>query len=158
MPLFPKCGNVRFPCYHYNYYLLNTSWADIKECAFDNGGCELVCTNNRGSYVCSCHKGYKLLPDGRRCGGKYNQAIFTYPGRLNARSDELLISGEHELLDNGCIMYKRGTSPKVIRVVCTGGDVQLHFMSFVISFYFYAQVCSVLSGPKKTKERKKNEP
>ncbi|XP_012280254.1 sushi, von Willebrand factor type A, EGF and pentraxin domain-containing protein 1 [Orussus abietinus] len=33
---------------------------DINECAVKNGGCHQKCTNNPGSYTCSCNPGYEL--------------------------------------------------------------------------------------------------
>lgn len=44
--------------------------ADIDECTIENGGCETFCTNSEGSYECSCHSGYALMPDLRTCTGK----------------------------------------------------------------------------------------
>lgn len=43
---------------------------DIDECTIENGGCETFCTNSEGSYECSCHSGYALMPDLRSCTGK----------------------------------------------------------------------------------------
>ena len=37
-----------------------TSKKDINECAYNNGGCEQVCVNTVGSFVCSCYSGYTL--------------------------------------------------------------------------------------------------
>lgn len=44
--------------------------SDIDECTIENGGCETFCTNSEGSYECSCHSGYALLPDLRSCTGE----------------------------------------------------------------------------------------
>lgn len=44
--------------------------SDIDECTIENGGCETFCTNSEGSYECSCHSGYALMPDLRSCTGK----------------------------------------------------------------------------------------
>ena len=38
-----------------SYLLLLT---DINECSINKGGCEQECTNNNGSFVCSCFPGY----------------------------------------------------------------------------------------------------
>lgn len=43
---------------------------DIDECTIENGGCENFCTNSEGSYECSCHSGYALMPDLRSCTGE----------------------------------------------------------------------------------------
>ena len=37
--------------------------ADVDECAEDSDGCEQVCTNTEGSYLCSCFLGYTLDKD-----------------------------------------------------------------------------------------------
>ena len=42
---------------------------DIDECSEDNGGCDQLCTNEQGSYTCSCALGYQLEPDNRTCLG-----------------------------------------------------------------------------------------
>ena len=44
--------------------------ADIDECGTNNGGCSQVCTDNDGSFVCSCNTGYELDADGVTCNGK----------------------------------------------------------------------------------------
>lgn len=44
--------------------------SDIDECTIENGGCETFCTNSEGSYECSCHTGYALMPDLRTCTGE----------------------------------------------------------------------------------------
>ena len=41
---------------------------DINECNTDKGGCEQVCTNTVGSFMCSCHIGY-TLSYGKFCSG-----------------------------------------------------------------------------------------
>ena len=46
------------------------SIVDINECDTDNGGCSQVCTDNDGSFVCSCNTGYELDADGTTCNGK----------------------------------------------------------------------------------------
>ena len=43
---------------------------DFNECARDNGGCNLNCTNTDGTFVCSCSDDYKLEDDERTCSGK----------------------------------------------------------------------------------------
>ena len=34
--------------------------ADVDECDMDNGGCDQVCENTEGSFLCSCHAGHVL--------------------------------------------------------------------------------------------------
>ena len=42
---------------------------DINECETINGGCEQICTNIIGSFVCSCETGYLLDGNGFNCTG-----------------------------------------------------------------------------------------
>ena len=44
-------------------------YADIDECAEDNGHCSHYCANTEGGYNCSCALGYKLNDDGNVCEG-----------------------------------------------------------------------------------------
>ena len=43
--------------------------ADNNECATNNGGCQQICTNFGGSYICACKAGYSLNADQRSCRG-----------------------------------------------------------------------------------------
>ena len=45
---------------------------DIDECALSIDGCQYICNNNAGSFVCSCNTGYALASDDRDCFGEYN--------------------------------------------------------------------------------------
>ena len=48
-------------------------YTDIDECATANGGCMQICSNNLGSFACTCGTGYTLNVDGLTCDGKkYN--------------------------------------------------------------------------------------
>ena len=49
-------------------YQLNV-FVDVNECSSGNGGCEHLCENTVGSYVCKCPSGYRLSRDGRQCDG-----------------------------------------------------------------------------------------
>lgn len=51
-------------------WYISDATVDIDECTIENGGCETFCTNSEGSYECSCHSGYALMPDLRTCTGK----------------------------------------------------------------------------------------
>ena len=50
-------------------HLINPQF-DIDECSQLNGGCEYLCINGPGSFICACEHGYLLMPDGRSCQGK----------------------------------------------------------------------------------------
>ena len=43
---------------------------DIDECSLGTDHCEQICTNNVGSYTCSCKSGFELSSDGLHCSGK----------------------------------------------------------------------------------------
>jgi len=40
---------------------------DTNECLVNNGGCDQICENTVGSFLCHCRENYKLEPDGRTC-------------------------------------------------------------------------------------------
>ena len=44
---------------------------DIDECDEDISGCNQVCTNQDGSYVCSCYSGYRLDDNQHSCIGQW---------------------------------------------------------------------------------------
>ena len=46
------------------------TFSDVNECSTNKGGCNQVCTNNIGSFVCSCNTGYELESDERTCVGE----------------------------------------------------------------------------------------
>ena len=58
----------------YKFFLLlmyyTCTYPDIDECAEKTAGCNHNCTNNIGSFVCSCFIGYHLIEDMRTCVGK----------------------------------------------------------------------------------------
>lgn len=41
---------------------------DINECRSLNGGCNQICVNQIGSFLCACRKGFRLLYDRKSCG------------------------------------------------------------------------------------------
>lgn len=41
----------------------------ISYCVKDNGGCEQRCQEGPGGPRCSCHQGYRLHRDGKKCEG-----------------------------------------------------------------------------------------
>ena len=54
--------------------------SDINECTNDSlNGCNQICTNTIGSFVCECNSGYELGDDLMTCTGLYNTLyIHTY--------------------------------------------------------------------------------
>lgn len=36
-------------------------FADVIECDVNNGGCDHICSNTKGSYKCDCKPGYQLF-------------------------------------------------------------------------------------------------
>ena len=48
---------------------------DIDECTANTDGCEQVCTNNDGSFECSCNSGFTLDSNERTCSGKKKVTI-----------------------------------------------------------------------------------
>ena len=36
---------------------------DMNECGTRNGGCEQMCNNTLGGYMCNCRKGYERKPN-----------------------------------------------------------------------------------------------
>jgi len=51
--------------------------ADINECLTLNGGCSQLCSNNDGSYRCSCNTGFQLSEDTRTCVGEQTRPCFS---------------------------------------------------------------------------------
>ena len=43
---------------------------DVDECTNNNGGCEHLCSNTIGSFLCDCGAGYQLDGNGLNCNGK----------------------------------------------------------------------------------------
>ena len=48
---------------------------DINECTEGAHDCDHICTNNEGSYTCSCSRGYSLAGDGKSCTGKQHLVL-----------------------------------------------------------------------------------
>lgn len=44
---------------------------DVDECSRRQSGCSQICINTKGSYKCSCEKGYALAQDGKSCIGNF---------------------------------------------------------------------------------------
>ena len=49
--------------------LINST--DINECVLNTDDCDHICSNNVGSYQCTCLTGYGLASDQHSCEGKY---------------------------------------------------------------------------------------
>ena len=47
------------------FYLIleKNFYIDINECGTGNGGCEQLCNNSLGGYLCTCRKGYERKPN-----------------------------------------------------------------------------------------------
>lgn len=58
--------------YEYNWVY---NFIDINECKMSNGGCEHVCTNNNGSFFCTCNAGFTLKNDTLSCAGNLTTSI-----------------------------------------------------------------------------------
>lgn len=51
---------------------------DIDECQMDegaDGGCQQVCTNTDGSFICSCNSGFALKADQQTCESKHFHSV-----------------------------------------------------------------------------------
>ena len=46
----------------------------MDECALNTSGCNQMCTNTNGHYVCSCYYGYHIILDNETCIGKHTYA------------------------------------------------------------------------------------
>ena len=44
-------------------------FTDVDECVANTDGCEQMCTNNGGSFECSCRNGYRLGNNAKSCEG-----------------------------------------------------------------------------------------
>ena len=55
-------GHTYTPNNHTETSLCSTS-PDIDECDTNNGGCEQMCTNSVGSFMCLCNSGYIINSD-----------------------------------------------------------------------------------------------
>ena len=44
-------------------------YSDIDECTEETSGCDQICRNEIGSYLCSCESGYRLRNDSHGCTG-----------------------------------------------------------------------------------------
>ena len=57
-------------------YIQFVIMSDINECANDSlNGCNQICTNTIGSFLCECNNGYELGDDLMTCSGLYNNIM-----------------------------------------------------------------------------------
>ena len=55
---------------HILFYFLNSCHTDVNECSSaDLNNCDQLCTNEPGSFSCSCNDGYLLAEDLHTCHG-----------------------------------------------------------------------------------------
>ena len=53
--------------------------SDIDECTDTAGICGSgTCTNNDGSYTCTCNSGYEVVTDGTTCTGNDTMGLFDF--------------------------------------------------------------------------------
>ena len=68
---FFKIDHKVFKLNSLRYFMWYFHFADIDECSSKElNGCQHSCTNNAGSFVCSCNVGYRLDADNRKCNGQ----------------------------------------------------------------------------------------
>lgn len=60
--------------------------SDIDECSLGTSGCTQNCTNNIGSFTCSCNTGYALASDNKTCNGELDQKVSLIEFGLHFRS------------------------------------------------------------------------
>ena len=60
----------------FNFCYCLYSCVDSNECKIGNGGCSHTCTNQVGSYECSCYDGYKLAPNNHGCIGRIHHNVY----------------------------------------------------------------------------------
>ena len=60
---------IIFHCHLIQMYTANLILTDIDEC-FEVNGCQQLCQNTDGSYICSCFSGFNLSSNGMDCNGE----------------------------------------------------------------------------------------
>ena len=53
-----------------DFFFFLPSLIDVNECSTNNGGCDQICNNTKGSYECKCRSGFLLSSDKHKCNGK----------------------------------------------------------------------------------------
>ena len=54
---------------------------DIDECDAYNAGCQQICHNGNGSFVCECRDGYTTDDHGYTCDSKTIKTIYFYTSK-----------------------------------------------------------------------------
>ena len=73
--------------------LSSCSHIDFDECAdAATNDCNQTCTNNLGSYVCSCDDGYKLAIDKKGCNGMYCKCLCIFLFSTHFRERDIRLS------------------------------------------------------------------
>ena len=70
---------------YFNFFFL-PSPIDVNECATNNGGCDQICNNTKGSYECKCRSGFLLSSDKHKCNGKSEKIGYNSNGTFLAQS------------------------------------------------------------------------
>ena len=66
----PSTAVSRIKLESIRYLYMHTDIIDIDECRENLDGCDHMCSNRPGSYICSCRTGYRLAMDNHTCNGK----------------------------------------------------------------------------------------
>ena len=61
---------------------------DRNECNDGNAGCEHICTNTSGSFICSCDTGYQLDGNGLNCSGKVHLICIVSMSQLTSTPEQ----------------------------------------------------------------------
>lgn len=56
-------GTIKLRCTNCLFYV------DIDKCDEDNGGCQHICKDTDGAFICKCHNGYEIMDDNSNCKG-----------------------------------------------------------------------------------------
>ncbi|CAH3190299.1 unnamed protein product, partial [Porites lobata] len=87
---------------------------DVNECATNNGGCDQICNNTKGSYECKCRSGFLLSSDKHKCNGR------DLP-QLNNRERKSLRKQSYSRKHSNIVFYLRVSV----------------YMSYILSFHYF---------------------
>lgn len=74
---------------------------DIDECQSNDHGCQQMCKNTAGSYMCACHTGFSLAEDGKtcnycyKCQKEYTDMVLSVENMKKSMSDSFKMQTEH---------------------------------------------------------------